>query len=127
MEYLGLILGLRLALSSGVRGRLNVVGDSQLVVRQVCGEWACNKPHLQQLCAEAKGLVAQLRQLPTAVTLEDVRREFNTEADLLSNNSMDRLVGFGVTASALDGCQPIDGRLPELLYCKSVRDVYVAK
>jgi ribonuclease HI len=44
-EYGALIFGLTVALSLGVR-ELLIMGDSQLVIRQVRGECSCNNPQL---------------------------------------------------------------------------------
>ncbi|GBG62499.1 hypothetical protein CBR_g30818 [Chara braunii] len=52
-EYRGLIVGLRAAQQRGV-SRLLVQGDSNLVCRQVLGEWTVNSPHLMSLCDEAR-------------------------------------------------------------------------
>jgi ribonuclease HI len=65
-EYRALIGGLDHALrelrARGVdpkAARVQVRGDSQLVLRQVGGEWKVKMPHLQPLRAQAAELVAQ--------------------------------------------------------------------
>jgi ribonuclease HI len=44
----------------GARGRYLICGDSQLVVRQMGGEYRVTQPHLQKLHAEATDLAAGL-------------------------------------------------------------------
>ena len=44
-EYEGLLAGLRVAAGLGIR-RLLVLGDSQLVVNQVCKEYRCSDPQM---------------------------------------------------------------------------------
>jgi ribonuclease HI len=54
-----------------------VRGDSQLIVHQVTGAWACNAAHLRGLCDQARALVAQAG----VRRLEWVPREKNGRAD----------------------------------------------
>jgi ribonuclease HI len=65
-EYRALIAGLRAALTWARRAdldpqlvRLEVRGDSQLVVHQVAGEWKVKDPELRKLHAEARSLLAR--------------------------------------------------------------------
>jgi ribonuclease HI len=44
-EYEALIFGLSATLSLGIR-QLLVKGDSQLIIKQVCGECSCNELRL---------------------------------------------------------------------------------
>ena len=78
-EYRALIAGLRLALDHGV-DVLHVRADSQLVVRQITGEYKIKKKELQMLAMEARALIAKF----TSVKFEHVLRDFNTRADALS-------------------------------------------
>ena len=58
-EYTALIKGLRHLLVLGYRGvTLNCLGDSQLVVNQMSGEWGVYSPRLKPLYEEAKDLAA---------------------------------------------------------------------
>jgi ribonuclease HI len=83
-EYAGLILGLRAALDAGV-GELHVFGDSELVVRQVAGQYRVTKLHLVPLHAEA----LRLRRLLGRVRIASIPREQNAEADALSQQAAD--------------------------------------
>jgi ribonuclease HI len=62
-----------------------VRADSELLVKQMRGEDKVKHPGLQPLYARARLLVATL----THVKFEHVRREFNKEADRLSNLGLD--------------------------------------
>lgn len=83
-EYRGLLAALGWALEQG-HTRLRVRSDSELLVRQMRGEYRVKHPNLQPLHAEARGLIARIGH----VTFEHVRREANREADRLANLAMD--------------------------------------
>jgi ribonuclease HI len=83
-EYNGLLAALQWALDHDVP-RVHIRADSELLVKQMRGEYRVRNPGLQPLYVRARLLVAQLDD----VKFEHVRREFNTEADRLSNLGMD--------------------------------------
>ena len=83
-EYTALTLGLRLALSRGIR-HLFVRLDSLLVCNQVRGEWGVSAEHLLPQREEAQSLLQQLDWWE----LRHVPREMNTLADALSNDAID--------------------------------------
>jgi len=83
-EYSGLIAALRWAASHGV-SRLHVRADSELLVKQMRGEYRVKSPGLQPLFEQARALARQIG----SVTFEHVRREFNKDADRLANEAMD--------------------------------------
>ena len=83
-EYRGLLAALTWATQNGV-SRLHVLADSDLLVKQMRGEYRVKSPGLQPLHEEARGLVRRIGD----VRFEHVRREFNTEADRLANEAMD--------------------------------------
>jgi probable phosphoglycerate mutase len=83
-EYSGLIAALTWAVEHGER-RLIIRADSELLVKQMRGEYKVKNPGLRPLSAKARLLAAQL----DAVSFEHVRRELNKEADRLSNLGMD--------------------------------------
>jgi ribonuclease HI len=64
---------------------LRIRSDSELLVKQMRGEYKVKHPGLQPLYIRARLLVMQLDR----VVFEHVRREHNTEADRLSNVAMD--------------------------------------
>ncbi|GIL67313.1 hypothetical protein Vafri_20726 [Volvox africanus] len=65
--------------------RVHAKGDSKLVVQQVTGSWQIHKPHLQDLCDRVHGETRHLREFE----IRHIRREYNTEADKLSNDAID--------------------------------------
>ena len=79
-EYQGLVQGLRMALEHGVQ-RLHVKGDSQLVIRQMRGEYQVKSPSLQVHYKEAKDLAKTFLK----IDYEHVYRNKNERADALSN------------------------------------------
>jgi probable phosphoglycerate mutase len=83
-EYSGLLAALRWAVAHGIRS-LHIRSDSELLVKQMKGEYRVKNPGLQPLYEEARGLIRQVGR----VTFEHVRREFNKDADRLANEAMD--------------------------------------
>jgi ribonuclease HI len=83
-EYNGLLAALQWAVDHGQR-RVRIRSDSELLVKQMRGEYKVKHPGLQPLYARARLLAARLDN----VVFEHVRREFNKEADRLSNLGMD--------------------------------------
>jgi ribonuclease HI len=84
-EYRALVEGLRRAGEVGV-SELEVVSDSELVVRQMRGEYKVKNKALQGLFLEASGLAQQIHR----VSYREVRREHNELADSLVNEALDR-------------------------------------
>jgi ribonuclease HI len=83
-EYRALIAGLQKALEVGV-DEVDVVSDSQLLVRQMTGEYKVKNEALRRLSLEAAALARRLRQ----VTYRSVPREHNELADRLVNEALD--------------------------------------
>jgi len=83
-EYSGLLAALEWALESGV-STLHVKSDSELLVKQMRGEYRVKNAGLQPLFERAKQLSRQIG----SVQFEHVRREFNKDADRLANEAMD--------------------------------------
>jgi ribonuclease HI len=83
-EYNGLLAALQWALDHG-HVDLRIRSDSELLVKQMRGEYKVKHPGLQPLYIRARLLVMQLER----IVFEHVRREHNTEADRLSNVAMD--------------------------------------
>lgn len=83
-EYTGLIRGLEKALELGLSDVL-VRSDSELLVRQMNGEYRVKNEQLQELFAQAKALARQIG----SVRFAHVYREQNAEADRLANLAMD--------------------------------------
>ena len=87
-EYHALVAALTWAAAHGCRS-LRIKSDSELLVRQMRGEYRVRNAGLQPLYLEARRLVAELDR----VRFEHIRRELNTEADALANRAMDEASG----------------------------------
>ena len=83
-EYNGLLAALKWAVENEQRD-VHIRADSELLVKQMRGEYKIKHPGLQPLAARARLLMMELGK----VTFEHVRREMNKEADRLSNLGMD--------------------------------------
>ena len=83
-EYRALLLGLERALSRGAR-QVELIGDSELVVRQVRGEYKVKDVALQGLYATVVKRLAEF----DSWSIRHVRREENAEADRLVNVALD--------------------------------------
>jgi len=79
-EYHGLILGLRWAIDHG-RRRVRMFGDSELVIRQMTGDYRVKNPGLRPLYATAKELASKIDH----VTYTHIFRAENSVADALAN------------------------------------------
>ncbi|HWG19496.1 MAG TPA: ribonuclease HI family protein [Terracidiphilus sp.] len=97
-EYAGLLAVLRWAMEHGHR-RLRVVSDSELMVKQMKGQYKVGSPVLRPLWEEAKSLARKLEKLEMSHTL----RGGNKEADRLANAAMDRGMGKTSGASGVSG------------------------
>jgi len=83
-EYQGLLLGLRHAQELGAR-EVEVRADSQLMIRQLKGEYAVRNTALKPLHAEALRLLRSFSRYD----LQHVPREENALADEMSNRAID--------------------------------------
>jgi probable phosphoglycerate mutase len=83
-EYNGLLAALQWAVDHDHRD-VRIKADSELLVKQMRGEYKVKHPGLQPLYVRARLLVMQLGR----VDFEHVRRELNKDADRLSNLGMD--------------------------------------
>jgi ribonuclease HI len=84
-EYQGLLAVLRYAVEHGIKA-LQVVSDSELMVRQMKGIYKVKHPELRKLYEEAQQLVRKLDYFEIRHAL----REQNVDADRLANEAMDR-------------------------------------
>ena len=83
-EYSALIAGLEKALELGVE-EVEVVSDSELMVKQMRGEYRVKNEALRRLFLEASRLARQVGN----VSYTAVRREHNKLADQLVNDALD--------------------------------------
>jgi ribonuclease HI len=87
-EYSALLAALEYALKHG-HSRLRVVADSELMVKQMKGQYRVNSPDLRPLWEEAKRRTARLDRFE----IQHVLRGKNKGADRLANLAMDRGMG----------------------------------
>jgi ribonuclease HI len=83
-EYRGLLHGLERARALGAT-EVEVVNDSELVARQVAGDYKVKQEHLKPLHAQA---LADLGAFDSWV-IRSVPREHNARADALVNEALD--------------------------------------
>ncbi len=83
-EYRALIAGLEKAVELQV-GEIEVISDSELLVKQMTGEYRVKNEALRELSLEASRLARKLKR----VTYRAVRREHNELADRLVNEALD--------------------------------------
>jgi ribonuclease HI len=87
-EYRALLAGLEKAVELGL-GDVEVVSDSELLVKQMRGEYKIKNEALRELADEAERLEDRLGR----VTYLAVRREHNELADRLVNEALDAISG----------------------------------
>lgn len=132
-EYSGLLAALDFALKNG-HPRLRVVADSELMVKQIKGQYRVNSPDLRPLYDEAKRRIAQLEFF----RIEHVLRGKNKKADQLANDAMDRGMGRSPAPAAEKPKRPelqtvkgfvkggvvhfLEGELPDGVFVKIVPD-----
>jgi ribonuclease HI len=83
-EYSALVAGLERALELGI-DEVEVVSDSELLVKQMTGEYRVKNEALKELNERASRLARRLRR----VDYTAVRREHNELADRLVNEALD--------------------------------------
>lgn len=87
-EYSALLAALEYAIKHNFRA-LKVISDSELMVRQMTGQYKVNSADLRPLYDKARSLVRQLDKF----AIEHVLRTKNQQADRLANDAMDRGTG----------------------------------
>ena len=83
-EYRAMLLGIERARELGA-SELELIGDSELIVRQVKGEYKVKDAGLRELHAEVMRGLARFESW----SIRHVRRESNAEADRLVNEALD--------------------------------------
>ncbi len=69
--------------------KVNFIFDSELVTKQLTGEYKIKSPHLIPLVLKIK---AKEKSLPFKITYLHVKREFNKRADKLANEALNGLM-----------------------------------
>ncbi len=85
-EYYGLIAALDYAESKGIK-TLRIESDSELLVKQMRGQYTVRSPELQPLFERARKMSAALESF----RIDHVYREQNREADALANEALDEV------------------------------------
>jgi ribonuclease HI len=101
-EYSALLAALEFAIAKGHRS-LRVVSDSELMVKQIKGQYRVNSPELRPLYEEAKRRIVQLENFQ----IQHVLRDKNRHADRLANVAMDRGMGRASVAPVADPTPPV--------------------
>jgi ribonuclease HI len=83
-EYRALLLGIELAAAHGA-DELELVGDSELIVRQVEGRYKVKDATMRELHGKVKKALDAFESW----TIRHVRREHNADADRLVNAALD--------------------------------------
>lgn len=83
-EYRALLLGIELAAELGAK-EAEFVGDSELIVKQVKGEYKVKDAGLRELHSEVRKALAGFERW----SIRHVRREHNAAADALVNDTLD--------------------------------------
>ena len=89
-EYQALIWGLRNAIHADIR-TLDIHADSELIVKQLLGEYKVKNEGIKPLFSEAQALLQSFERC----ALTHVLREHNSAADTLANKAMDLRTSIG--------------------------------
>jgi ribonuclease HI len=92
-EYYGVGHGLHYLKDQGWQGSLEILGDSQLVVKQLTGAWECHADGLRELLDRCR---LRLTEVATDWTAAWVPREQNTRADELTQAAYREVTGHEV-------------------------------
>ena len=103
-EYSGLIAALERVAAHPPKA-VKVLSDSELLVKQMRGEYKVKSPELRPLYEKAKTLSHRLEWF----AIEHVARRENREADRLANRAMDQGMGRPPAASAMDQKREVRG------------------
>ncbi len=96
-EYSGLLEALAVAKSEGA-SELEVVSDSELLVKQMLGKYRVKHPNLVPLYERARRMVREFRRFSIRHTL----RAGNKDADRLANAAVDRADGRTIERRGID-------------------------
>jgi ribonuclease HI len=108
-EYSGLLAALNYTLRHGFKA-LKVISDSELMVRQINGEYKVSNPTLKELHTRAVKMLDQLDYFE----ITHVPREKNRDADHLANLAMDRGIERKAPAVSATDVGGVASVVPEL-------------
>ena len=110
-EYFGLIAALDYAQTHSVRA-LRVESDSELMVKQMRGQYKVKSPELKPLFERAKKMAQSLESF----RIDHVYREHNREADALVNQALDE-TGRSGPGTAVEKSAPRDNTIRLFARC----------
>lgn len=84
-EYMAVIRALEMAIASGSKD-VHLKVDSQLLVRQMSGQYKVKAKGIKPLFMKVKELAEHFNQ----IKYEHIKREFNKQADRLANEALDK-------------------------------------
>lgn len=130
-EYSGLLAALDYSLTHGF-SHLKVVADSELMVKQIKGQYRVNSPELRPLYDEARRRINQLE----GFQIRHVLRGRNQNADRLANQAMDKGPARSPSLAGAAEQKPqtlrglvkggvihlLDGELPDGVFVKVIRE-----
>jgi len=108
-EYSGLLAALNYTLRHGFKA-LKVISDSELMVKQINGQYKVSSPTLKELHDRAMKLVDQL----DCFEIKHVLREKNRQADRLANMAMDRGIAKRAPAVSATDVGGVAAVVPEI-------------
>jgi len=89
-EYMAVIKGLEWIKDSNLQfENITIRSDSQLLVKQVNGEWSVNSDNLKDLYKKVRDLIGYFEDKNKPVEIEHVGRENNVKADELSQLALE--------------------------------------
>ena len=83
-EYNALLIGVQRCKALNIKN-VKVFGDSNLVIKQINGEWRVKNPGLRPLHKQIK----EIEPFFTKISYEHVYRKYNKRADELANEALD--------------------------------------
>ena len=83
-EYKAVLESIQLILMDDDNAEIEIISDSELLVKQLNGQYKVKNEGLKPLHKQIQDLMKN-----TKITFTHVKREFNTEADALANQALD--------------------------------------
>ncbi len=108
-EYSGLLAALNYTQRHGFKA-LKVISDSELMVKQIAGEYKVSSPTLKELYERAMKLIDHME----CFEIRHVLREKNREADRLANLAMDRGIAKKAPAVSATDVGGVASVIPEV-------------
>ncbi len=96
-EYMGLIIGLILCVQNNIK-EVHVYGDSQLIIRQMLGQYQVKNKRMKELWLDAQSLLENF----TVVHFQHIERALNSRADQLANEAILSAAGAAVAGRKIE-------------------------